>query len=167
VPEFDDDLLDDEQESEPEPQKKQDNQAAAFERLKRKHEKELTKAREDAERSVRREFTAKAVATKLGFTEGVGTTFLQLNADQDPTEETIKGFAEGLGLQVKTEEESEESKEPEPQNPVAAAAAAFQKGGGGTPTSGKTYTPAEIRLIGIKNEAEALRIIAEGRMQIP
>ena len=47
------------------------------------------------------------------------------------------------------------------------AMAAALKGSGGAESIAKTYTPEEVRRIGLKDQAEALRIIASGGMKPP
>lgn len=74
---------------------------------------------------------------------------------------------EKLLSKVAPPQTQEETTENAP-SPEVEAAKSFAAGvGGQAPAPGKTYTAAEIRDIGIRDQAEALRLIQEGRMQSP
>ena len=160
----DDNIFEDEEE---ETLAASDNKDAIIQRLQKKAEKleaRVEKAREEAFASARASFDREQAAVKtaadLELKPGLVTRFLKENPEADPTADALRGYAEELGVPVKTTESAEE---PAEQKAPPAAAGFHQVQG--TPTGGETYSADEVRKIGLRNQAEALRIIREGRMK--
>jgi hypothetical protein len=159
-----DDLFEDEEEETP---AASDNKDAIIQRLQKKAEKleaKVEKAREEAFASARASFDREQVAVKtaaeLELKPGLVTRFLKENPEAEPTADAFKAYAEELGVPVKTTE-SEQEAPAEKTPPAAAGFHAVQ----GTPAGGEFYSADEVRKIGLRDQAQALRIIQEGRMK--
>lgn len=160
-----DDLYEDEEVEEP--VAATDNKDAIIQRLQKKLEKQqaafdkkLEGARTEVLAEVERKTKTVEMAGTLGLKPGLATRFLSENPDTEATAEALTGFAEELGVPVKTTESEEEA----PAEKKPPAAAAFHAGVG-TPSGGEFYSADEVRKIGLRDQAEALKIIAEDRMK--
>lgn len=160
----DDDLFDTDETVEP----TDESNTSSVVRSQRAHikqlEKEIKAARKDAAeveelRAFRAQYEqtqktsqAKAVFTELGLPDKAADLFVKVNAETDPTPEAVREFAETYGfLQPRPAEEEDEAPQAVP---------VFVPTVGGTPPTPKQYSAEEIRRIGVKNPAEALRLIA-------
>lgn len=159
----DDDFFEDEETEAP---AVADNKDAIITRLQKKAEKLEAKieaarkeAFEEATKSFERRGKALEVGGGLGLRPRAIETFLKENPEADITPEAITPWAEEYGFPVTTTESEEAPAEKAPP-----AAAAFHAGAG-TPSGGETYSADEVRKIGLRDQAEALKIIADGRMR--
>lgn len=99
---------------------------------------------------------ARSVFTEAGLPDKLADLFVKVNADAEPTPEAVREFAEAYGLTPP---------QPADQAPAAPAVQPFAPTVGGTPPAPVQLTPDQIREIGVKNPAEALRLIAAGSLK--
>lgn len=132
--------------------------------------KELEEAREAAvkealetgRQQAKRRFDALEVFGK--DRPGLADAWVEKNPEGDLTPEGAKEFASSFGVSLEQEPPPEPAPEPVPDE-VKQAAATFQTPAAPLPGGVPTYTPEQIRQIGLKDQAEALRLIADGQMK--
>lgn len=124
-------------------------------------EEALVKGRQQAERR----FQALEVFGK--DRPGLADAWVEKNPEGDLTAEVAKEFALPYGVTLG----EQKPPEPAPTEPVPdavkQAAGAFQTPVAAVPGGTPTYTPEQIRKIGLKDQAEALRLIDQGLMKQP
>lgn len=94
---------------------------------------------------------------------GLADAWVDKNPEGELTTDGAKEFAASFGVTLGEAPPPEPPPEPVPDE-VKQAAGSFHEAVTKVGAQTKVYTPEEIRQIGLKDEAEALRLIAEGAM---
>lgn len=145
----------------------------------RKLRRELPEREQEAERrgfdkgrtEARREILAETAARELGFASTFGETFLRANPDAEPSTETLRSFAEQLGVPIgnaSTPTETSPPKEPVDEETRQAAERFNDQGAPSGNVQGKTYSSAEwLELFNNPaTKAEAESAAKEGRVRV-
>lgn len=130
--------------------------------LEQAREAAVTEALERGRQQAQRRFQALEVFGK--DRPGLAEAWVEKNPEGDLTLEAAKEFALPYGVTLGEEPPPEQAPEPVPDE-VKQAAGAFQTPVAAVPGGQPTYTPEQIRQIGLKDQAEALRLIDQGLMK--
>lgn len=95
---------------------------------------------------------------------GLADAWVDKNPEGDLTPDAATEFAAAFGVTLGSPPPPEPAPEPI-SDEVKDAAGSFHEAVTTVQAAGKTYSPEEIRQIGLKDEAEALRLIAQGAMK--